>query len=164
MFVIKSLICAAALLQSVSAQTKRVSCENIGQSKTDIKCNMLRFTRIDSMSYEISPPTNKRVDSLDFSFNENISYLPTGLRRVFPELKSIDADFCSIRVILRDNFAGLKNLKYLDLDGNKIEKIDLNTFDDLVTLKKLMLSKLKLFSLFQKRFSIFFYFFRLQPN
>lgn len=129
-----------------------------------MKCNMLEFTRIDSMNFRISRPMNEIVESLDFSFNSKVSYLPTGLSWIFSELKSIDADFCSIRFIFRENFAGLKHLKYLELDGNKIEKIDINTFDDLVNLKQLLLSELKLFSLFHVRLWIFFYSSRLQPN
>lgn len=84
-----------------------------------------------------------------------------GLNKNFPELKSIDADFCSIRFIFKQNFENLNKLRYLDLDGNKIERINDDTFEDLLSLKVLMLSKYKNISFFLKKLLRSF---RLQSN
>lgn len=134
----RKLLIFALLLESFVAQ--KVPCEDVQiVSSSIIKCNMIHTTVISSLGVEIAPQVND-INALDFSYNEKISYLPTGLSVAFRELKSIDADFCSIKNIYKENFKNLNKLKYLDLDGNQIERIEPDTFEDLTALKTLTLS------------------------
>jgi hypothetical protein len=50
------------------------------------------------------------INSLRFSENKNILYLPVQVSENFPRLLTYSASNCSIKQVSKENFAGLKNL------------------------------------------------------
>lgn len=74
--------------------------------------------------------------------NKNIEYLPIRVYESFPYLSNYNAAHCAIKKLSRKNFYKLSNLVTLYLNQNKITRIEDNTFDDLVKLETLSLSKL----------------------
>lgn len=81
------------------------------------------------------------VKGLWFLENKAIKFLPIKISESFPNLVALDAQYCSLTEITYENFAGLDQLAGLYLTKNAIEKIDYDTFKDLVSLKELNLSK-----------------------
>lgn len=125
----------------------QVSCEIIGNSARfyDVgsrkTCFMENVTEIDSLGFTISSSEGEGIEKLSFFRNKKISFLPERIARTFPNLVHILAYRCSLKAVYKSNFQGLRQLKVLDLDGNRIERIASNTFDDLSSLEVLILSK-----------------------
>lgn len=138
-FIIKTFTIVAA---------NRVSCEvnvliNIyddSELQDPSTCLMNDGTRIDSEGFTINP-TNNQIKKLLFSYNKKIFYLPMRLGGQFLNLENIEANYCSIATISKENFANLRKLRVLGLSGNQIEIIFCDTFKDLTELRILNLSK-----------------------
>lgn len=136
------------LLKVFSCQQteKRITCEQIqnvewlwssaGKQKT---CSMNETTRIDSNGFKFIS-VDGSIGGLRFTNNKEIFYLPTGLDESFPNLLIYTAAYCSINTISRENFKNLRKLSGLRLSGNRIEKIDSDTFSDLVSMEFISLS------------------------
>ena len=73
--------------------------------------------------------------------NQNLISLPEEISDNFHNLKIYIAEGCKVSKISKRNFVGLNKLISLNLDGNPIEEINDDTFEDLVTLKMLYLSE-----------------------
>lgn len=96
--------------------------------------------KIDSMDYTISSRSENQI-ALHFAGNKNIFFLPVRLSESFSDLRELDAENCSLTVILKENFKKLDNLEVVLLRLNQIERIETNTFEDLSFLKYLWLSE-----------------------
>lgn len=92
-------------------------------------CYMWSSTRIDSADFLIKSLVDHTVGGFRASDNKKVKYLPMNLGETFPNLTVLDAGWCSIKVITKENFEGLAQLQVLSLSYNKIEKIDDDTFD-----------------------------------
>jgi Leucine-rich repeat (LRR) protein len=103
-------------------------------------CWMHGTTVIDQKNMRIAN-RDGAVRGLGLWINKKIHYLPIGVKEAFPHLEFISAGQCAVREISKENFAGLSSLKALWLEQNRIEKIDTNTFEDLVSLEHLWLCK-----------------------
>jgi Leucine rich repeat len=75
--------------------------------------------------------------------NQKAEFLLVQVSESYPNLESYRVAHCAVSEVSKDNFAGLNKLKYLSLSHNEIERIDRNTFEDLISLEKLYLSKIK---------------------
>lgn len=73
--------------------------------------------------------------------NDKNLYLPFRVSTVLPNLIDYNAGNCQIKEIAKPDFVNLNKLTRLVLSNNQIKKIDGNTFEGLVSLKKLYLSK-----------------------
>lgn len=93
------------------------------------------------MDFTVATPVNQSVDTLTFSGNPRIEYLPLRPFRKFPNLENYLAENCSILEIWWKNFEKLENLTRVSLSGNKIESIRSNTFQGLANLQFVDLSK-----------------------
>lgn len=96
------------------------------------------------ISTEISEPgvilsSNASVKALSFAYNKRILYLPSKISVSFPSLECYVARSCYIKEISKDNFEQMKNLRRLDLKGNKIEIILSDAFEDMIALQWLYL-------------------------
>lgn len=74
--------------------------------------------------------------------NEKISYFPANLYSNFPNLLSLNAEYCRVKHILRDSFMNLRKLKELDVSFNTLETIDVGSFRELTSLEKLRIREL----------------------
>lgn len=98
-------------------------------------------TVINDIGFLITSPRNDSIGGLYFLNNKKVEYLPENTAEKFPNLKILHAQGCSIKSVSKQNFKNLKTLRYLTLRDNEIQKIESDTFLDLVALEKLYLSK-----------------------
>lgn len=103
-------------------------------------CFMNETTRIDSKDFTIAT-NDDSVKGLYIAGNEAIKFLPIKIHESFPDLVGLNAFECSLTEVSYQNFAELSKLEELYLGINQIERIDDDTFKDLVSLRKLSLSR-----------------------
>lgn len=103
-------------------------------------CWMKEKTSISSSKFTISSELEKDVEALSFRENKRINFLPIKVHEKFPSLLVYGSSQCSIKEISKANFEKLSKLKILWLDGNEIEIIATDVFEDLSSLIKLRLS------------------------
>lgn len=129
-----------------NAEAKQVSCESVGKNAWGFgigsvkTCFMERTTVIDEDNVSIST-FDENIGGLLFRRNKKIIFLPVKVAEAFPNLELYSAWDCSVTQISRENFAGLRKLKILHLEVNQIEKIQSDTFKNLVSLEILHLCK-----------------------
>lgn len=129
------ILMVAALPSEVKKSQKSGPCEKIEDliwyEEIDPRktCYMWSSTWIDSDDFLIKSEVDRSVGGFRASDNKKVKYLPKNLGETFPNLTVLDAGWCSIKVITKENFKGLAQLQVLALAYNKIEKIDDDTFD-----------------------------------
>jgi Leucine-rich repeat (LRR) protein len=82
---------------------------------------------------------NADVESLIID-NQEIKFLPTGVKLYFPRVKELIADRCFIEEIERKSFDNMSTLEVVSLHKNKLSSIHEDAFNDLTQLKILSLS------------------------
>lgn len=102
---------------------------------------MMTETAINDTGFLITTPRDDSVGGLSLHNNKKVEYLPENTAEKFPNLKILHAQGCSIKSVSRQNFKNLKTMRYLVLQNNEIQKIESDTFLDLVALEKLYLGK-----------------------
>lgn len=80
------------------------------------------------------------VQFVSFLFNKKILFLPINVAKNFPKLLVYHAAYLSIDTIKKIHFEGMNKLRWLFLDGNSIERVDSDTFEDLIDLIRLEMS------------------------
>lgn len=103
-------------------------------------CLMEGVTSIDNSNFEISSGPDETVTGLGLKTNKKIKFLPVRIALKFPELVGFSAYECSLTLISRENFRGLRKLRILYLYNNAIENLPADVFQDLVSLEELHLS------------------------
>lgn len=130
------------------------ACDNwpIDCSYFSFKCNPWSFgeccelelgTTIDAFDYTFAKDTKyTKVLGLVIKHQQNVEFLPIMLNKRFPNLKKYWVGKTPVRKISKQNFEKLFKLEELTLYQNKIEAIKSDTFEDLISLKRIMISKL----------------------
>lgn len=126
--------------------SQQVGCEKYENHlwKTDnqtLETCFIQQQIIDEPGFSISSTRDENIKGLWFDHNNKIFYFPENISEIFPNLLGLSAEKCSIKTIVKENFRGLSNLKYLWLTGNALEMIPSNAFEDLVSLETLHLRK-----------------------
>lgn len=111
---------------------------------TQKSCFMEGPTTIDSTGTTIKSSKDADMGGMSFYANKKVSFLPEKLSVVYPYLVALSAYSCSIKTISKENFKGLRSLKYIELGGNQLERLDTGVFNDLVSLELLHLNNNKL--------------------
>jgi Leucine-rich repeat (LRR) protein len=142
------LILIVSFLGESKSEAQQIACEiienggwtaqGLGWVKT---CWMSKTERIDKQDVKISSERDELVQALQFHDSKSIFYLPINVDEKFPNLVVYYAGSCSIKKISKQNFIGLSSLKVLILEQNQIEQIPSETFNDLISLERLWLSK-----------------------
>lgn len=146
------LILIAIVFQNLYAtKLKTISCEYISsfdyKSKTFIKeCYMFNTSSIDALD-TIFFTRDNAMESVAMDHNKKIFYLPLKIGDAFINLVTLRAGNCSIKEVSRQNFIGSRNLKYLNLEHNQINKVESGTFESLTTLNELYLAYNKMQSI-----------------
>jgi Leucine rich repeat len=139
---VSALLFAFLIKSSSSASTKQVACEKVGLLYDyGPKTCFLQQATINAQGYFIASENDLTMKNLEFYFNREIRFLPVKVHKKFPNLMMINANYCSIKLIAKENFEKLNKLERLYLSGNHIEEIVTNTFEDLTSLEYLYLSK-----------------------
>lgn len=79
-----------------------------------------------------------------FARSLNIERFPSGLGESFKTIEVVRITSCNMRLVLKIDMEHLTTLKYLDLVGNKIEKLESNTFENTPGLIEVMLNNNRL--------------------
>lgn len=127
---------------------KQVPCENVDyllweNFKLAFKTCSIKESAIDADDVEIFSETVSSIMGVDFYDNEKVSFLPINLHVKFPNLTTLTASFCDVKTVANKNFKHLTKLRLLWLEGNQIEQIPSNAFEDLTALEVLNLSRSK---------------------
>lgn len=97
-------------------------------------------TTINSTGFTISN-YDETVGYLHFFNNKKIQFLPEYPAKNFPNLIVYRAWACAIEKVFKVNFENLNKLRLLDLKTNQLERIESDTFEDLISLDFLDLRK-----------------------
>jgi Leucine rich repeat len=106
----------------------------------ELTCYMERTFVIDKDNFTVATH-NESISGYSLSLNQNVTFLPIEVSQAFPNLIVYAADRCSIKNLTKSNFKCLRKLTSLSLTFNQIEKINSVTFQDLTSLRYLVLSK-----------------------
>lgn len=117
----------------------QIACEEI--SSQEKFCKMRNYTIIRDITYTISDPFNEKVETMSFSNNRNIEFLPILLHQTFPNIYIFSASRCAIKEISKGNFENLVQLDSIYLEENEIYAVLKDTFEGLQNLQTLYLSK-----------------------
>lgn len=101
----------------------------------------MRSVSIASDGYNIFNAKDEQMEWLTLNTNKKVYFFPVDIASKFPNLIMITAHACSIEAISRKNFRNLNKLIHLEFYSNKIERIESDTFKDLVALEYLWISK-----------------------
>lgn len=116
-----------------------VICEKIGICWESKCCQMNLETKIESNDVVVSWPLDVTIELIWLTGNRKIEYLPVEVYRNFPKLGFYWAGHCALKEISKKNFEQLKDLKWVALQDNMIEKISSNTFQGLDELRQVFL-------------------------
>lgn len=129
----------------------QIACEKINELNyafvTRLTCEMNTYTAIKDVGYTISDQFNDEVAQMFLNDNQNIEFLPILLNEKFPNLENYFAERCAIKEIFKINFENLHRLAIINLNGNQIYAILRDTFAGLANLRVLDLRKLRLRSM-----------------
>lgn len=79
-----------------------------------------------------------------FARGLNIERFPGGLGEKFSGLEVVRITSCNMRLFLKNDAENLTKLKYLDLVGNKLEKLESDTFENIPSLIEVVLNNNRL--------------------
>lgn len=116
----------------------RYSCRT---KKFSIKADERRITSVSGD--HLKDRSNLNVTQY-FARNLNIERFPIGLGEMFVTIEVIRITSCSMRLVLKADMEKLTVLKYLDLVGNKIEKLESDTFENTPELVEVVLNNNRL--------------------
>lgn len=140
-----ALIVCAAVVGTTEAWTgmSRINCEKIDRSLTSKNCCYLNATtKITSSKVAFTGPVNSNVDAILFDNNAEVQFLPENIYKKFPNLERISGESAAVKTISALNFEKLLYLKFLNLQGNRIEYIPNDCFEGLLNLIEINLCKL----------------------
>lgn len=128
-----------ALAVTFEVTTADVICEKIGVCWESKCCQMNLVTKIQSNDVSVDWPRDETIELLWMTGNRGIEYLPIEVYKNFPKLGFYWAGSCAITEISKKNFEQLKNLQWIALQDNQIERILSNTFEGLDELRQVFL-------------------------
>lgn len=142
-------------VDATDAARKEISCtaavacvEDMGQfymdlyNKTPGCCEVEHGINIDSPDYSFVADANyANLEIIYISYQPNIEFLPVLIHESFPHLKMYSASVIPVQKITKRNFEKLFELEVLFLVKNRIEVIKGDTFEDLINLKRIIISR-----------------------
>lgn len=105
-------------------------------------CELVHGSYIDSADYSFVGDANySSLEVLYILYQRNIDFLPVSVHESFPALKFYFVINTSVQKIFKNNFEKMFQLVQLYLLSNRIEAIKSDTFEDLVNLRRIYISK-----------------------
>lgn len=109
-------------------------------------CELEAGTFIDTPDYSFKDDeTRTSTTSMIISHQQNVQFLPILLHESFPVLRTYVVSGTTVPKISKKNFENMSKLERLKLEDNQIEVIKSDTFDELVSLETIEISKMKFF-------------------
>lgn len=129
---------------AVKLEAAELNCEKIeSYERFKTCCYLNKTSEIREENVELGGIKNLNVSTILFNGNKKIEFLPVKVFKTSPNLKAFLAIGAAIKKISASNFAGLSNLRYLTLRGNKIQFIPDDCFQGLNHLQDINLSTKK---------------------
>jgi hypothetical protein len=148
----KLLFSLLVLFQSIPSlvNTQQIDCETV-QTRTSYvssvllkTCRVDQNTVVDSETYFFTAEPDVEMTEVWTDGNMNIQYLPKNIFEKFPNLISLSAASCSLKLVNKDNLQYLSSIEEIDFSNNLLESIEIGTFDDLMILQFLVLARNKI--------------------
>lgn len=105
-------------------------------------CELKYGTHIESPDYTFA--ANSQYKSLEIIYiihQHNIEFLPVSVHKMFPILKFYVVENTHVQKLSKQNFEKMYEISMIYLEGNQIEVIRSDTFQDLVNLKEIYICK-----------------------
>lgn len=122
------------------AAVKKVFCSfimtDLDMHQTAVKTCKVTAT-INSEDYLLGSPRNTSVEKYEVNDNRQTKFLPKNIGEKLPNLKEFRAKSCGLTVVRYFYFKKMGSLEFLNLNENKIAKIEPKSFDDLVSVHRL---------------------------
>lgn len=96
---------------------------------------------IESEDYVLESPVNTNVRMFFVKDNRKVKFLPRLVIEKLPNLKNYYVKICGLTALRNFNFKNMRKLERLNLDDNRISKIESAAFNDLVNLRVLELNE-----------------------
>lgn len=106
----------------------------------NLKTCCLEAEEVLDNNFSISTAIDRMTLGFDVDNKKGLRSLPSNLFLVFPDLKAVKVNNCSVISVNEENFRSLSKLKYLNLQRNEIENIASDALVDLVSLEFLYLA------------------------
>lgn len=149
------------LTQPSAKVFRRVISRSCALTKNEISCRILPFcmdtdlfnrtlscceveygTYVDSPDYSFDAKEGyNNIEVIRIEYQGNIEFLPVSVHATFSSLKVYSVSHVPVQMITKKNFEKLFKLEKLLLHDNQIEMIRSNTFDDLISLRVVQISK-----------------------
>jgi Leucine rich repeat len=128
--------------------SQQVECENF-QTRTEdnelVKvCRIDQSTSINSFNVTFASEFDENVVEIFAKNNDKIRYLPKNIYEMFPNLKTVNFEECSLKAVTIENLQKLLFMKRINFKNNEIRTINVGTFNDLVNLEQLILTNNKI--------------------
>lgn len=117
-----------------------LNCGELYNCTYGLCCEMEVETKITGKDSKIVGSESEKFQKLDFSYNKNIEFLPLSTSYLSSLIAYI-AWNCAIQEIHKESLTGMVWLEILELNKNRITAIQSDTFDGLVRLELINLSK-----------------------
>jgi Leucine-rich repeat (LRR) protein len=128
------LICEFKLEASKTDENSKIYACNV----VDTKANDSGVKVSSVLGDHIEGQSNENVSAVIILSPNLVTHPPAGLREFFPNIQVYKINQ-NLKSIERNDFAGLENLKEVDLSANGLESLLETTFDDLIHLEYLNL-------------------------
>lgn len=117
-------------------------------------CELEDGTFIDRPDFTFAFDANYiEIELLIIAHQQNVDFLPVSVHERFPNLRNYYVTNTAVPIVSKKNFEKMSKLESLGLDRNQIEVIRSDTFEDLVNVEWIEISKrmLRFFILFCNR-------------
>ena len=105
-------------------------------------CEFDEVTVTKNKRFRIKPSTElSRVKRFSINGMKNVSYLPENLAESLSNLEEVSVIDSEISEVNNKNFKGMKNVKVINLQGNKIKHLPPDTFETLDSLENINLKQ-----------------------
>lgn len=126
-----------------NSDPKKLDCHVVFEVERGNFCKLYIENGISSRDVQLFGTKVEHIHCLVISFNTDVQYLPVS-NDYISHLIEYQAIAGGIKAIFKENFAKMKWLKVLLLNGNKITTIASDTFTGLQSLEMLELGKVKI--------------------
>lgn len=116
-----------------------ISIEGIADPQTCVYKQPINDLR--TMLSVTSAVAKENIVLLDIDHTQNSKYLPVYAGREFPNLSKYNAENRGVIRISKDNFFGMKKIRFIDLDNNRITSLTQDVFAGLTALERIDLGE-----------------------
>lgn len=142
---------AFLLLASIASRSIAIDLKCLKSGNLTCVVEDLRITNHNQNIKKVQNDDNVKFVEF-FVYDKTVNFLPSNLGESFPFLESVKVQRSKLKEITSKDFKIAKKLKVLNFWNNDLQRIERNTFDDLLLLEEIDLSENNLNELHTKLF------------